>query len=220
MDYGWLCMSSKLYLFLLVLILVLYYSQFIYSSISRFKGNSENVIRICQGDNIALTFDDGPKEITPKILDILKANNVTATFFLRGDNIKKYPEIFKRIENEGHIIGTHTYSHKKLTSLNELEIRKEIDKSFIYFRPPYGSYDREVIKITKKYGIKIVLYSYSSIDWILPGFLINLNTYNIRKGDIVLFHDLKRTVKQLDKIIKRLKSKGYNLVSIEQCKGV
>ena len=77
---------------------------------------------------VALTFDDEDLEFTPKILDKLKQHNVKATFFLLGENAEKFPNVVKRIANEGHVIGNHTYSHPNLAKVNEDEYRNQIIK--------------------------------------------------------------------------------------------
>ncbi|AIE79150.1 Peptidoglycan N-acetylglucosamine deacetylase [Bacillus cereus] len=99
---------------------------------------------------VALTFDDGPDlEFTPKILDKLKQYNVKATFFLLGENAEKFPNVVKRIANEGHIIGNHTFSHPNLAKVNDAEYRNQIIKTEEilnrlagyapkFIRPPYG----------------------------------------------------------------------------------
>src|SRR5580765_718578 len=95
-----------------------------------------------------LTFDDGPNSnYTPKILDILKENNIKATFFVCGKNVKKNPEILKRIADEGHLIGNHSYSHSLLKSIiffsPEVEktnnmVKEIVGKTPKFYRAPYG----------------------------------------------------------------------------------
>ena len=82
----------------------------------------------------ALTFDDGPDNIfTPKILDILKQNNIKATFFIIGNRAKVYPEIVKRIVAEGHAIGNHSWDHPDLDKLSPDNVKYEIQKQMIYY---------------------------------------------------------------------------------------
>ena len=78
---------------------------------------------------IAITFDDGPSACTPPLLDGLKERNVKATFFLVGENVEVYPEIVKRIHEEGHLIGNHTYHHVEITKLSDEEAMYEINKT-------------------------------------------------------------------------------------------
>lgn len=103
---------------------------------------------------IALTFDDGPHPcFTEQLLDGLKERGVKATFFVTGEHAELHPEVIERMENEGHLIGNHTYSHMQLRSGNREEFRKELIKTnevisgitgeeVLYVRPPYGSWDK------------------------------------------------------------------------------
>jgi len=82
-----------------------------------------------QDREVALTFDDGPEEYwTPKVLDILKEKNVRATFFVIGQQVQKHPDVLRRIDAEGHIIGDHTFTHADLTKLNSEQVDEEIEK--------------------------------------------------------------------------------------------
>src|SRR5699024_9350397 len=107
---------------------------------------------------VALTFDDGPsKEVTPRILDILSQHGAVATFFMLGSQVDYYPDIAKRVADEGHEIGNHTQNHKDLTTLGQNAIHTEITESADKIqqatgiwphlvRPPYGAYDNDIIK--------------------------------------------------------------------------
>jgi peptidoglycan/xylan/chitin deacetylase (PgdA/CDA1 family) len=138
-------------------------------------------------NSVAITFDDGPNpKVTPLLLDILKEKDVKVTFFLIGARVEEYPEIVKRIVAEGHDIGNHSYTHKRLAQLLRergsdeafLEIKKghEVikniagitDKELLYFRPPYLDWDENIGDLAKAlYGDRIVL-AHSDIgdyDW-------------------------------------------------------
>ena len=78
---------------------------------------------------IALTFDDGPSEITPQLLDVLKRKNVKATFFLQGDHVVAHPDLVRRIHNEGHVIGNHSWSHRSFDGLSDAEALSEITRT-------------------------------------------------------------------------------------------
>lgn len=132
---------------------------------------------------IALTFDDGPdSKYTPLILDILKKNDVKATFFLVGDNTKKYPKIAKRIFLEGHCVGNHTTNHMRLLGKsfnyiypNIISTQNLIDSikntcginstDLKLFRPPFGLITKEQTDSLKKHGFKIILWNINSKDW-------------------------------------------------------
>jgi peptidoglycan/xylan/chitin deacetylase (PgdA/CDA1 family) len=124
-----------------------------------------------------LTFDNGPHpEYTPRILDVLKARNVVATFFVVGQNVECYGRhLVERAHGEGHGIGNHTFSHKYLTTLSEPEVRAEILRTesliadllgpFKLFRPPYGDSNAMVDRVIKELGYLKVLWQADTFDW-------------------------------------------------------
>lgn len=176
---------------------------------------------------IALTFDDGPGKYTEELLDGLLERNVKATFFLIGKNAEMYPETVKRIEQEGHVIGNHTYSHIKLTCISNdkaiEEIRKTNDiienitgKKVEYIRPPFGSWTE---KLEKSVDMKPVFWSVDPRDWSV------LNTdsvtchivNNTSEGDIILMHDIFETsVDAAMNVIDILRQRGYEFVTVEE----
>ena len=105
-----------------------------------------------ESQHIALTFDDGPNpRTTPIILEELRKRKIKATFFLVGEKVEKHPELAKRIVEEGHDIGNHSYTHINLANLDKQGVKKEIEftqgiikkttgKRPVLFRPPYGTY--------------------------------------------------------------------------------
>jgi peptidoglycan-N-acetylglucosamine deacetylase len=177
---------------------------------------------------IYLTFDDGPiPEVTEWVLDILKQENIKATFFCIGDNIQKNPAIFKRIISENHAIGNHTFNHLngwKNASKNYIKNMKNCEEEILkhsnlkskLFRPPYGK-----IKITQanailKLGYKIIMWDILSYD-----FDANLHSEkclsetikNTSNGSIIVFHDSIKANNNLKfvlpKAIQVLKEKGF-----------
>jgi len=185
------------------------------------------IIKRCTKGRIAFTFDDGPNISTQSVLKILRNNRTKASFFVQGSRIAGHSATIEEMLKEGHLVGTHTYSHRRLTKLSKNEIELEISSAnkrlesitgtrTEFFRPPYGSYNRDVLDVLEDKGMHMALWSKTSVDWLLPGFLMYLNTYGIDAGDIVLFHDSRKTGKYLDRIIKRAKNKG-SLVSLESC---
>lgn len=121
-------------------------------------------------NTVFLTFDDGPnEEITTYILDRLKALNWTATFFCVGENVRKNPELFQRILDEGHTVGNHTNNHANGWKIKQKEYLKSISEAnkvipSPLFRPPYGKIPRKLIKeISKDY--KIVMWSFMAYDF-------------------------------------------------------
>src|SRR5690625_4756063 len=144
--------------------------QIKYPNIMLYKGNTNDKI-------VALTFDDGPDDrFTPKVLDVLKEHQVRATFFLLSSRVEKYPSVAKRIKQEGHIIGNHTYWHPDLTkhdlSRFKWEIKQAEDKikdatgvKTNLFRAPYGAMDGNIAQELGQLGYKGIGWSVDSEDW-------------------------------------------------------
>lgn len=185
---------------------------------------------------IALTFDDGPDRIyTPKILDILKKNNVNATFFVIGNQLAKYPALGRSIVRNGNEIANHTYSHIQLNKASNAKISKEVEeahnlilettkKKSTLFRPPWGFYNKSVFDLIKIKGYKMVLWSWRSDakDWSRPGtkYIINKVLKSARNGNIVMFHDgggnRNQTVKALQPVLDGLKKQGFMIVTVSE----
>lgn len=174
----------------------------------------------------ALSFDDGPSANTPRILDILAAHNIPATFFVLGRNAERRPDLVQRIHDEGHEIGIHTYSHPNLRRL-KLEAQSEqigrvqrflrglgIEARFL--RPPYGAFNDVTLKAADQLGLKIMLWSLDSEDWrgVREDYAALINTRGQRYTNndlrgIFLFHDtLEGTMQNLPRIIAQLQAGG------------
>ncbi len=175
--------------------------------------------------HIAFTFDDGPGDYTLDILKTLEYNSSSATFFMLGNKMKYNEETVLKIYNSNSEVGTHTYSHKYLTSLSEEDIKSEINSSTIlfnqitngniyYLRPPYGNYNDLVLKASP---YPLILWNIDPKDWLTRN--SNDITQNILDnacdGCIVLMHDIyKETAESLKTTIPELKNMGYEVVSI------
>lgn len=174
---------------------------------------------------VALTFDDGPNpKSTLIILDILKKENIKATFFVLGSQAKKYPKIIKRIHDDGHEIGNHSYSHPNLTKLSAKQLATEIDKTNrsikaatgknpTVFRPPYGAYNKKVTKAAK---LPNVLWTVDTLDWKNHNTKKIIANINAQKGQYstILMHDIHMTsAKALPTVIKQLKKDHYVFVT-------
>ncbi len=197
----------------------------------------ENIDTISK--SIALTFDDGPDPLyTGMILDVLKENDVKATFFLVGNKIKENPGIAERIFKEGHCIANHTYTHIDLKKKSFKVIYSEIQQteqlimnicgvSPKLFRPPWGHISTSQKEELEKYGYKIVLWDVNSGDY-KPGVTVNEIVSNVMKNiggnKVIVFHDSdyqckasrQNTVLALPEIIGFLKALGYNFVTIDK----
>ena len=177
---------------------------------------------------VALTFDDGPdSEKTEALLDMLKENQVPATFFLIGAQVEENAELVKRMDAEGHQIGIHTWSHVDLSCLSEQEQRDEIEKSkdklisligekdFVV-RPPFGQMN-EVLEQWIEYPM--ILWSIDTEDWTGKRVIdMTVETAEqVRDGDIILMHDIsENSIEGAKAIIDELKRMGYTFLTIEK----
>jgi len=188
-------------------------------------------------NKIDLTFDDGPANETLKIIEILKNEDVPATFFVLGKNIKKNPEIFKKLIKSGNEIGSHSYNHLKLNLQNRKKIREEISStdsllkefnaSANLFRPPYGSLSFFLNSELKKSGKRVILFDVKSKDYKNKGTrqIIETVLRNVKNGSIISFHDyaeeigeVKYTSEALKILIPELK-KNYEIVTVSELIG-
>jgi len=189
---------------------------------------------------LALTFDDGPSgKYTTQVLDILKKYNIKATFFVIGMKAQKEPELLKRIADEGHEIGNHTFYHSKLNWINNKKLLNEIKMTSdfiikttgtadLLFRPPHGTLPLNKIKLIRDAGYEIVQWSVNADDFYKTGFGIRSPASIARRvlsrvhgGDIILMHDdSEQTVNSLPIIIGSLKKRGFSFVRVSQLIGV
>lgn len=176
--------------------------------------------------SVFLTFDDGPNpEITPWVLDFLKNHNIKATFFCVGENVKRYPDIYQRILDEGHRTGNHTMKHQNGMKTNETVYLESIQETEEWiqsdlFRPPYGRMNRKLDKILSK-RFKIIMWTWLSKDYdqTIETEKIIAASDKIIAGDILVFHDNAKTTERLKQvlppIIDRLKAKTYQFKRID-----
>jgi chitin deacetylase len=182
---------------------------------------------------IALTFDDGPwPETTAQVLNILKQNEIKATFFVVGQNVKNYPDLVKRVVAEGHTIANHTWHHW-YHFMNPQTSAYEIDQTtnLIFqltgvktnlFRPPGGMMHNGLAAYARNSKYAIVMWSSDSVDYSLPSVprLINNVFRQAKPGGIVLMHDgggnRSQTVQALPTIIANFRKQGYSFVTIPE----
>lgn len=177
---------------------------------------------------LAITFDDGPHpSYTAQLLDGLKERGVSATFFVTGEHAEANPELIRRMQEEGHLIGNHTYSHIQLTEGNrelfrtELvrtnEILEEITGEEVqYVRPPYGSWDKS---FEKELNMFPVLWNVDPLDWCLrnASCITRKIVSNAEENDIILMHDYYETsVTAALQAIDELLEEGYTFVTVEE----
>ncbi|WP_347373851.1 polysaccharide deacetylase family protein [Aequorivita sp. Q41] len=178
-------------------------------------------------NSVYLTFDDGPiPEVTPWVLDELKKYDAKATFFCIGENVKKHPEIYKRISSEGHAVGNHTFNHLngvKTTPSNYIEntIQASALINSKLFRPPYGRIFPKQAKMLQKKGFKIVMWNIISYDYdaSISGEKCLQNVLkHIKPGSVIVFHDSLKAEKNLryvlPKVLEFILEKGWKTSSI------
>ena len=181
-----------------------------------------------EAPKIALTFDDGPSTAwTPALLDGLKERGVKATFFLIGENADKNPEIVKRMAEEGHLIGNHTYHHVELTKVSENEARLELaDTSAVivritgkepeYMRPPFGAWQR---KLEQEIQMLPVLWTIDPLDWTTENQdeIVNKVVTEAEENDIILLHDCyKSSIEAGLRIVDILREEGFVFVTVDE----
>ncbi|HWB60829.1 MAG TPA: polysaccharide deacetylase family protein [Chthoniobacteraceae bacterium] len=197
------------------------------------------------GPYIAMTFDDGPSAtLTPKLLDLLKAKGIKATFFVIGQNAEAHPEILKRAIAEGHEIGNHTWTHPVLSKLSDDAVRQELQKTQdaivaaigkkpTLMRPPYGAITKEQKDwIHKEFGYEIILWDVDPNDWkIIKGETTAERTARVENvilngdkdgpgatpGSIILSHDIHATtIDAMPDTFDKLLAKGFKFVTVSQ----
>lgn len=183
-------------------------------------------------NEIFLTFDDGPvPEVTPWVLDVLKSLNVKATFFCVGENISKYPDIFKRLLSEGHSVGNHTYNHLNGWKTNFDYYLENIQKTqqimqahgvnSRFFRPPYGKIKPGQSRFLTENDYKIVMWDVLSKDYLqtIKPEQVKANILNnVSSGSIIVCHDNIKAFKNLKAVLEsaigELISRGFVLKAL------
>jgi len=185
-------------------------------------------------NQVALTFDDGPNpEYTPQILAVLDKYHVKATFFMVGEIAQQYPEVVRKVTEQGHEVGNHTMTHPEAPKVDSQRLRQEVQgtaqllerisgKKIHYFRPPYGYFDAAYFQACRDNNMDVVLWSIVPRDWEQPPaeIIVRRVVAEIRPGAIVLLHDgggdRRQTVKALPLIIEAIQAKGLQAVTLSQ----
>ena len=188
------------------------------------------ILKMSKGSNLcALTFDDGPSSHTERLMEILRERGIHATFFVVGKQVKYHPELIVRLQQEGHEIGNHTYSHKSLRHLSvdaqrsEIlsvqELLRKLGVHSRYIRPPYGNFDANTVAIAKAEGADIMLWSIDSMDWSKRASIENMKTLisGQKLRGVFLFHDThEQTIEALPEILDRLIADGCQFVTVSE----
>lgn len=200
-----------------------------------------SLVRGPQGQRrVALTFDDGPTPpYTGRVLDVLRELGATGTFFVNGNHAVRYPELLRRVRDEGHTIGNHTFSHLFLYIKTPRRMAREIDDTQAaieraagvrpcIFRPPYGARWFGLWGVLKARGMTNVQWSDTGYDWIRQNTSADIARKSLEKlqdGSVILLHDgagrhtagqvdRSRTVEALPAIIEGVRQRGLQFVSV------
>jgi peptidoglycan/xylan/chitin deacetylase (PgdA/CDA1 family) len=184
------------------------------------------------GPYIAMTFDDGPSAtLTPKLLDLLAAHHIKATFFVIGENVAEHPEIVERAAREGHEIANHSWSHPNFGKMSDEGVRGQLSRTDdaiktatgarpTLLRPPYGSITaRQKRWIHDEFGYQIILWDVDPYDWKRPGPSVVCNRIlkETRPGSIVLSHDIHPgTIEAMPSTFDQLQAKGFKFVTVSE----
>lgn len=189
--------------------------------------------KLKSGENkIAITFDDGPHpENTVRLLEILNNEKAKATFFVSGSEVEKYPGLLKDIDDEGHEIGNHSFSHRKVSEMGLQNYLCGIEKTSMLiqrysrqkdhlFRPPFGEFNFALFNYIIKSRFAYVSWSIDSQDSYIrkkDELVQSMNGVNSKDGDIILFHeDYKSTIDALPEIIRDIRMCGFTFASVSE----
>jgi peptidoglycan-N-acetylglucosamine deacetylase len=179
---------------------------------------------------VAMTFDDGPHAtLTPKLLDMLAARKIKATFFIIGQNAVEYPQIMKRIVAEGHELANHSWSHPNLGKMGDDGVRSQLQKTddaikaaagkrTTLFRPPYGSITpRQKQWIFEAFGYRTIIWDVDPFDWKRPGpgVIRDRIVAQARPGSIILMHDIHPgSIEAMPPTFDALLAKGMKFATV------
>ena len=182
---------------------------------------------------IAITFDDGPDPVlTPRLLELLKQRGIHATFFLVGKNAAAFPDVVRRIVEEGHEVGNHSWSHPLLTQLGPESVESQLRRTHdailkacgtapLLYRPPYGAVRlSQRNRIEKSFGYPAILWDVDPQDWKHPRsaqkVYDSIHTQT-RPGSIILCHDIhETTVAAMPATLDDLLARGYHFATVTQ----
>ncbi len=189
-----------------------------------------------------LTFDDGPDpRYTNKLLDVLREEEVKATFFVVGENAENNSDIIKRMVDEGHDVGSHTYKHRNALFMTRamskrdmekcLEVNEKIiGKKTLYFRPPWGIRNTFTRKQAESFGMKLILWDVMAEDWEKKATVKSIEKKlldRVKNNYIICLHDAGektggakdaplKTIEALKRVLPHLKNQGYRFCGLEE----
>ncbi|MGG0656277.1 polysaccharide deacetylase family protein [Rummeliibacillus pycnus] len=191
---------------------------------------------------MALTFDDGPNaEYTPQLLDLFKKYDVKATFFVVGSNVKKHPEIIKRMAKDGHTVGIHHYDHISSWIMSPFRLKKQLEmtekvitectgEKVSFYRPPWGHFNVFTLAVSKRYNK--IMWSNIFGDWKVEKAkhgLLNELRNSLKEGAIFVLHDNGDTlgaeeqapgymIRNLEIFLKECKQKDVRFITLKELK--
>lgn len=181
------------------------------------------------GHTMVLTFDDGPDpRYTPGILRTLRAHDVRAMFFVCGEMVQDNGDLLRRIADDGHVIGNHTWTHPQMTKLTRSRARREMERTSevveetvgaapLWFRAPYGAWNRHTFELGAELGMEPLAWTVDTLDWTEPGTttIVRRVLDGAAPGTVVLSHDAggdrSQSVAALPRYLPRLLDEGYRI---------
>lgn len=195
---------------------------------------SQKAVWVGTGKKVYLTFDNGgPMGDIDKMLKVLKDNDVQASYFIAGYNMKKYPDFIRRLVEDGHFVANHSMSHKDFTEMTDEQVKKEInDFAALYkeitgqemapvFRFPYGRYSFHLLNVVASMGYTSVFWSTAMKDWEprKNGWVDAYNDImnNLHDGNVILLHQASQeNMDALDEVIKAIRKEGYEFGTVDE----
>lgn len=183
---------------------------------------------------IYLTFDNGyEKGYTGRILDVLKEKHVPAAFFITGHYIESAPDLVKRMVNEGHVVGNHSWGHPDLSNISDERYKEELTKlnrayekltgknNMIYLRPPRGTFSERSLKLGQEMGYTSVFWSAAYVDWIDhkkgADYAYKKIMRRIHPGAVILLHTVsKDNADVMPRLIDDLRKEGYTFGTLDE----
>lgn len=183
---------------------------------------------------VALTYDDGPDEHTGALLDVLKAEGVQASFFCIGQQIEKRPDMVRRIHDEGHLLGNHTYDHPNLMTRSAAATREQLartekrirdivpDYQPRFWRPPFGYRAPWTVSVARRLGLSSVMWSINPRDFQDPGadVIVQRTMDVLQPGIVILLHDgigpRPQTIEATRELIRQVRARNYEFVRLDK----
>ncbi|WP_433229418.1 polysaccharide deacetylase family protein [Actinomadura formosensis] len=194
--------------------------------VSRAMLQNADTSNVCRRGRVALTFDDGPDVYTPQILEVLRAYNVRATFFMMGEKATAHPDLVRAVVAGGHLAQNHSWDHPHMTDLDPAAVRRQLADTNAaitragaprptQFRPPFGDTDGIVDGQARALGLRVVRWSVDTTDWRgrRPADIAATVLDQAVPGSVVLMHDgvanSATTIEALPTIISGLRARGF-----------